>query len=181
MIMVGFKGEKGITVVELIMVMAVSSILLVSLVATIINSGRVTSHATNNITALEDIKAAVAPIMRDVRKAHYVAISGDKLELEWTNRDPPDYSEKDYLCVYEYVGEGSTIKRSYWPDHNPQDPGEPESTRTYGRYITSVEFGKSGTGSETLIIITLSSKSPGTETEEALTYRVNMMFGKEGG
>lgn len=180
--MKGVKGEEGITIIELLAVLAISSILLGSLVALIINSGRVTSHATTNITALEDIKAAVAPIVRDVRKAQYATISGDKqkLELEWINRDPPEYTETRYRCEYTYLEGGSSIEWSYWPDYDPQNPGEPESTRSFGRYLTGVEFESSGSGGEALIIVTLSSSPPGTGTGETLTYSVNMMFGKEG-
>jgi len=63
------------------------------------------------------------------------------------------------------------VQRKYWEEYNDQNPGDPHSTTTCGRYVAGIGFSRDGY----LLAVTITSSPEGrSETEEQKTYQINM-------
>ncbi len=164
------KSQKGFTLLEILLVLAVGGLLLVGVVNAIFQTTTITVERSTQITALEDIREVAAQVSKDIRMVRMAATTNledngpvvDSLTLGWTNL----YDENGELNVPP-VGEhsisytspsGGTLQRNY--DGGP--------TTTVGSYISDIGFSQEGD----IITVTITSSPRGNaETAEQRTYQ----------
>lgn len=190
------RGQRGFTLVELLIAMAVSAIILAVLVPVTLQTNRVAVSSSTQISALEDIKTVARPIIPDVRMAQttkwyddtpelFLLQDGDppvdNLVLEWSTwydetYEPPRISEVRYHCEYTLLQAEGKVQRQYWEDYDETNPGNPTSTTTFGRYISDIEFSRYDVleGSSYIQVVITSSPEDRVETEEQKTYYINL-------
>jgi len=164
-------SQKGFTLIEILVAMAVSGMLLSGLVIAIFQTFGITSRSSTQITALENIKNAAYRISNDVRMAATANLTGGDLVLFWTswytwNEDTQQYelNPVDYRC--EYTLSGTNLERIYDPDTSVAGN---EVTTTVGRYISDIQFSRQGE----IILVTITASPEGRpETAEQKTYHM---------
>lgn len=177
------RGQRGFTLVELLIAMGVSAIILGVLVPVTLQTNRVAVSSSTQISALEDIKAVARPIIPDVRMAQTtVPAAGtvaNSLTLDWTSwydnlGETVETSPVDYHCVYTFLEAEGKVKRSYWEDW--EGPNQQLSTTFFGRYISDIEFSRYDVpeGSSYIQVVITSSPENRAETEEQKTYYINL-------
>ena len=184
------RSQRGITLMELLIATAISALILGVVVSVTLQTIRVTSESSTQITALEDIKTVAIPITSDVRMAKQVtdpatglpAADGvimDSLILDWTSwyDDAGDLNPVDYHCEYAFLQSQGLVQRKYWENYDDVGPGEPTSTTTFGRYISDIEFSRHDVagGSSYIQVVITSSPEDNAETAEHKTYYINML------
>ncbi len=159
------NGEKGFTLIEILIVMAISAMLLSGLVTAIFQVLNVTKSTTTEITAYENIKNAAYRITQDVKKANTTNLvdggaAVSSLTLNWTiwydtngNLIPNGEAHSSQLTL-----SGTNLQRNY-----------DGSISTIGRYISSVQFSRQGN----MIAVSITASPDGrTDTAERSTYYV---------
>lgn len=160
-------NQKGLTLIELLVAMAVGGMLLGVLVPSIFQTTRGTVLTTVEVTALNNVENAAHWINKDVRMAKETNLQEEvplvnptpesPLTLNWTDwTDWVQEEFRDHSCAYWL--EGTDLQRNY----------DGTVTRV-ARYISDIEFSQSGT----LITVTITSTPEGVpERSEKRTYRI---------
>lgn len=159
------NGQRGFTLIEILVAMAVGGMLLSGLVVAIFQTFGVTLSSSTQITALENIKNAAYWITKDVRMAATTNLadggnSTNSLILDWTNwyDENGELNPVDHHC--EYTVSGTDVVRNY-------DYGV--DIRTVGRYISNIQFSRQGQ----IIFATITTFLEGKpETAEQMTYHL---------
>jgi len=99
------RNQKGITLIELIIVIAVLSILLVAVGYILIQGIRTWISQSTSVSTEDQLRAVEDRIVRDLRTSKN-AVSPNTTRLEFRFLDPTN-TQTNY-----YVLEGSTLKRS---------------------------------------------------------------------
>lgn len=163
------ESQKGFTLLEILLVLAVGGMLLVGVVTAIFQTTGITMQRSTLITALEDIREVAARMSKDIRMVRMAATTNledngpvlDSLTLGWTNL----YDENgelnvppvDHFISYTSPFEG-TLQRNY-------DDG---ALTTVGSYISDIGFSQEGD----IITVTITSSPRGNaETAEQRTYQ----------
>ena len=82
------RGEEGITLVELLTVMAVSSVVLALVAGTVVNALRTQRRQTAQVAALNDAKLAFERVTRDIRAADPLLVAAlDRIRLDVRGAD----------------------------------------------------------------------------------------------
>ncbi|MFB0559404.1 MAG: type II secretion system protein J [Dehalococcoidales bacterium] len=158
------NSQKGFTLVEILVVMAVSGVLLVGIVVAIFQTVRVTTGSSTQITALENIKSCAYAINKDVRMAATANLSDgappvDYLILDWRSwyDENGELSPVDHHCKY-YLS-GGELQRNY----------DDTDIRTVARYISDIQF----SFQDPIILVTITASPEGKpETAEQETYHM---------
>lgn len=124
-------NQKGITMVELIIAIAITSLIVSGLGTAIYMIINVTGRGNDEASALHDIQNAAYYISSDAQMASITdLIDGaepvDNLSLEWTDGFGNSHSSSYWLS-------GTTLQRDY-----------DSTTTTVARYVSSLEFSISG-------------------------------------
>lgn len=165
------KSQKGFTLLEILVVLAVGGILLASVVTAIFQTVRVTAQSTTQIAALEDIKNAAYHLSKDVRMAATTDLEDgadpvSSLTLDWTSWYDSNGQLSSVNRQAEYTLSGKKLLRAY--DPNTALVGD-EATATVGKFISSIEFSRQGQ----IIVIAITSSPEGkAETAEQKTFRL---------
>ncbi|MBA7707819.1 hypothetical protein ES703_116702 [subsurface metagenome] len=157
------KSQKGFTLLEILLVLAVGGILMVGVIVAIFQTAAITAESSTQITALEDIRKVASQMSKDIRVAATTDLEDDgsvldSLTLEWTSW----YDENGELnpvphSISYTLSSGGTLQRNY-----------DGALTTVGSYISTIEFSREGN------IITMAiTSSPGdnAETAEQRTYQ----------
>lgn len=194
-----FRGQKGFTLVELTITLAVVGILSTGLVMIIFQTTRVNTEASAQITAFHDTTLIIRPLISDVKMAQTSSpgvgeAAEDSLIMDWTSWYddsviPAQLNPTDYRAEYTFLPAQGTVQRELWKHKRVVgsesypgywqswvDANSPISTTTYGRRILDIRF-SSGTisGGDSYIEVTITSSSDGTEdTAQSLTYHFSM-------
>lgn len=196
------NSQKGFTLVEMLVMMAVGGILLSGVVTAIFQTVNVTAHSSTQITALEDIKIVAHQLSKDIRISSNTtladpAVGESILGLTWTTwYKETDGTEDlisygiDHYCEYTLLGEEGEIQLQYWEwDCDPAVEGEdycnqenwwesilPINTTTVGWYISKIEFSREGS----IITAAITSSPDGkAETAETRTYHFYVRLKEE--
>lgn len=157
------KRQKGFTLFEILVVLALTAMLVVGLVRAIVQTSDITLDTTTQITALEDIKEVATQIRQDIRMAATSNLEDggpvvDSLTLTWTTwyDETGEYNPVPHSISYSSPS-GGELQRNY-------DDGD---LTTVGRYISNIGFSQEGT----MITVSITSSPTGdAETAEQMTY-----------
>lgn len=162
------RSQRGFTLLETVLAMAVGGILVSGIVTAIYQTIRVTTETTTQITATEDIRSAAYWLTNDIKMAAATNLEDgapavSSLTLDWTSW----YDENGQLTGVdhhsEYALSETRLLRTF-------DSG---SATAVGRYITDVEYSIQGQ----IISITITSSPEGkVETAERKTYKVYLQL-----
>jgi len=187
------SSQKGFTLIELLVAMAISGMVLTALVTSIFQTTKVSTQASTQITALEDIKSVARPITPDVWMAQTTKwydgtgtliplpddTPVDNLVLDWTSwyddsSEMIDPYPVKCRCEYTFLETEGKVQRKYWEDDGVGY--EEISTTTFGRYISGIEFSLHAvTEVASYIQVTITSSPEGrAETEEQKTYHISL-------
>ena len=160
-------GQRGATLLELLLGTAVSAVVVVGLVALIFIQFRGSATANTSITAAQEISMAARMLNEDGMMAESTSLTPgadpvDNVMMTWTDRsgfaDVPHYSS--------YYLEGTNLRRDL-----------DGSVMTVARNISAIEFSQDGN------MLTLSiSCTPqwGTDRTVSKTYRVYLRPQEQG-
>ena len=165
------KSQKGFTLLEILLVLAVGGILMVGIVAAIIQTTAITVESSTRITALEDIREVAASVSKDIRMAATTNLEDggpvlDSLALGWTiwYDETGELNPVSHSISYTPPS-GGELQRNYDPDTSV---GGDEITTTVGSYISDIGFSQEGN----IITVAITSSPRGNaETAEQRTYQ----------
>ena len=190
------NSQRGFTLIEILLVIAVSGMVAGGIVTTIFQTFSITRWSTTQITALENIKSAAYRVSQDVRMAKttrywngtsYVDLTStpvNNLALDWTSWLDTGGTVNDIYYRCKYVLSGTKIQRSYGvydPGTTTPTPPIPDASftglatvRTVSQYITAIQFSSIPAPTQgKFIIMTITSSPEGkVETQEKMTYRM---------
>lgn len=80
------RNEKGVTLIELLAVLIISSLIMSLIIGAVINSQRTYISQTNAAEQLAEIRYAVKVITKEVRKAERIKVEENKLTIDHDTR-----------------------------------------------------------------------------------------------
>jgi prepilin-type N-terminal cleavage/methylation domain-containing protein len=162
------KGQKGFTLVELVIVVAIAGLVGAAITATAFQVFAFSTQTSNQMTAIRQVQQAGFWVSPDVMMSETVtpgASGGFPLTLNWTDLA----SNKVHGVVYTLEGTGTvkTLQRKHYID------GTLDSTTTIAQYInpTGTTFVPSGSAYSLTVTATVGGQ---TETR---TYEVRPRIG----
>ncbi len=154
------KGQKGTTLMELMVTLVITVIVVGGTLSLIFQEYRGTAVAKTSVTAARQIGNAARYISQDGMMAETTSLVDgsppvDTLTLTWVDR----YEFTDLAHSSSYFVSGNQLRRDY-----------DGTVTTVARDISSVEFSQSGS----LLSVTISSTPQwwGNETTVQKTYRI---------
>lgn len=179
-------SQKGFTLLEILLVLAVSGVLVSGILTAIFQTTRVTADSTNRISAYEDIRDAAYWISKDIRMASTSNLTNgapavDALTLDWTvwyDSGGSLIQFGDYRRV-KYALSAERLERSYGkylPASKPSLP-IPDSNFTWqsqehklvGYHVTDVQFSRQA---QIIQLTVTSSPEDSPESSEQMTYHM---------
>jgi prepilin-type N-terminal cleavage/methylation domain-containing protein len=159
------RGQRGFSLVELVIVVALAGLVGVAITATAFQVFTFTTRISNQMTAIRQVQQAgfwVSPdvMMADPGKITYNASSEKFLVLGWTAYDDAEY-EVDYIL------QNGVLSRQYYT----KPASVPDYTTVVAEYISSVSFAPSGSAYAFTVTATVGGR---TETR---TYEVKPRVG----
>ena len=165
--------QKGFTLVELLVALAVGSLVIVGALGAIYQVVWGTSRTNSQVVALTDVHQAALQLKKDIQMAQSAAFDlpdGSIAKLDWidyTSFDPAE--NKDHTSSYKLLD--GELRRIY-------DQGEPsEITSIVGRNITYVDFTQNPNGDNDRVIKVVITAiegdlTPRSETLEFSVYQL---------
>lgn len=163
----GRTGQRGATLLELLLGALISAVIVVGLVALISNEYRGSAVANTSITAAQEISMAARVLNEDGMMSESTSLTPgadpvDSLTMTWTDRS----NFANLLHSSSYYLEGTDLRR----DHNG-------SVMTVARDISGIEFSQDGD----LLTVSISCTPQwGTARTVSKTYRVYLRPQEEG-
>lgn len=138
------NGQRGITLVELLVATSITALLVGGLTAAILMVMSASQRGSDQTTALHDIRNAAYWITTDSEMASRTdlvdgAVAVDSVALQWTD------------------GDGNSYSSSYWLSDTKLMRQDNNATRAVAWHVTSVDFSISGD----LLTFSLESSPPG--------------------
>ena len=155
--------QKGFTLVELLVALAVGSLVIVGALGAIYQVVWGTSRTNSQVVALTDVHQAALQLKKDIVMAQTTDLTDgvprDSATLGWTDYTSFDPEEnKDHTSAYNLLSDG-VLQRTY-----------DEATSIVGRNITSVNFTQNGRVINVVITATKGDFTPRSETLEFSVY-----------
>lgn len=158
--------QKGFTLVELLVALAVGGLVMMSAVALIYQVIWGTGRTNSQVVALTDVHYAALRLKKDLQMAQSADFDlpdGSAVTLSWTDYTSFDPTEnKDHTSSYELLD--GELRRIY----DYEKPSE--TTSIVGRNITSVNFTQDGRVINVVITATAGDMLPRSETLEFSVY-----------
>jgi len=148
------KSQKGFTLIELIMVIAITALIIGGITVSIFQLYKVHASTSSRMLAVRQVQNAGHWISRDVQMAQSMVTdesedTGFPLTLTWTEWEEVDghlVEGDEHQVVYTLVEEDSELKRSYWVNDNDPD------VTLVAEYIDQAETSCSLTGGGTFTL-----------------------------
>ena len=157
--------QKGFTLIEVLVVLAVSSLVMASAVGIFYQAVWGTSRTNSQVIALTDVHQAASQIKKDLQMAQNTDLADGVLQedtalLGWTDYTSFDLEEnKDHSSTYNLLSDGVLHRTD-----------ESDTTSIIGRNITYLGFTQDGRVVNVVITATESGASPRSETLEFSVY-----------
>ncbi len=157
--------QKGFTLVEVLVVLAVGGVLLTGLVTSIFQVTTFTDRSNSQGIALADLHPATLQIKKDLQMAQDTSLTTDgvpqqdSISLDWTDYTHLEGTENhNHSC--NYALSGTELRRTY------------DGTESIvGRNITSVVFTQDGR----LVNVVITATGPGIQQRsKTIEFRVHM-------
>ncbi len=155
--------QKGFTLVELLVALAVGSLIIVGALGAIYQVMWGTSRTNSQVVALTDVHQAALRLKKDIVMAQTTDLADgvprDSATLSWTDYTSFEEEEnKDHSSAYNLLSDGE-LQRTY-----------DGTTSIVGRNITSVNFTRDGRVINVVITATKGDVTPRSETLEFSVY-----------
>ncbi len=157
--------QKGFTFIELLLVMAVGSVILTGALLSIQQVIVTTGRSNSQVVVLDEVNRAALQIKKDLQSRNSVNISGssDLLSLEWTNNTSFEGGGPLAYSVNYTLSDNNELLRTC-------DNTTDITTRIVARQIDSISYSENGTHIDVVITATSSRFPPRSET---LSFSVN--------
>lgn len=180
------RGQKGFTLIEVLVSMAVAGLLLSGVVVAIFQTTGTTMRSTTQITALENIKSAAYAVSKDVRRASTTTLVGGapavaSLTLDWTvwyDSGGNLITNGEYHRVQYSLSSSKLLRRegTYLPSA-PQTPPIPDGSFTWQAWTTAAKYISSIAFSRQVNIIRMTvTSSPENKPEKAQQETYHMFL-----
>ena len=129
--------QKGFTLIEVLVVLAVGSVILVGIVLSIHQVVWGTGRTNSQVVALTNVNYAALFIRKDIQMSQNTDLTdgvSSSVRLSWTDYtgfEPED--ERNHICTYALSDNGTELLRTY-----------DGTVSIVGRYITSLGFTQNG-------------------------------------
>jgi prepilin-type N-terminal cleavage/methylation domain-containing protein len=159
--MKALTGQKGFTLLELLVVLAIEAVLLVVIVGVLSQTAQITMSTNPKIAALEDIQRVAGSIQSSIRMSgNYTTpvdgASSNALTLGWDTYDANGVPLPTHSYIY-YTLSGGRLQRVY------------TTQTTYaGKYISNINFSRTV---NILKVVITSSPEGKAETAKQMTYQ----------
>jgi prepilin-type N-terminal cleavage/methylation domain-containing protein len=162
-------GQRGFTLIEILVVMAVGSMMMMGLVIATFQAFGSTKANRTEITALDNVRSAAYWITQDIKKAGATNLTdggpaANSLNLTWTlwydvNGNLIPGGENHSVA---YALSGTELRRNL-----------DGSVRPVAKYVTSISFSQQASGTGHMVTITITASPEGKpETAQSRTYDV---------
>ncbi len=179
-------SQKGFTLLEILLVLAVSGVLVSGILTAIFQTTRVTAQTTTQIAAYEDIRQAAFRIAKDIRMASTSNLTDgapavNALTLDWTIW----YDSGGNLVQFgeyhrvKYALSAKRLERSYGKYLPALEPSLPildnsftwqsQEHKLVGYHVTDVQFSRQA---QIIQLTVTSSPEDRPETSEQMTYHM---------
>jgi len=152
------KNQKGFTLIELIMVIAITALIIGVIAMSISLVFNVSARSDSHMLAVRQVQNAGHWINLDTQMAQTVQLdesedTGFPLTLTWTEGKVVDghLIEGDEHRV-RYTLEDDKLQREHYTNYDPDDPDDPDSTIFVAEYIDQAETSCSLTGGGTFTL-----------------------------
>ena len=130
------KGQRGFTLIELVIVIGLTSIVVAAITGTILGVFNTDARTRNDMTAVYQVRHAGKLVSEDILQAQHVtpgAITGFPLSLNWTEVGE---TPNTYKVIYKLVDMSGGLK-ILWREYyiNPDIDPDPVSTTKVAEYI----------------------------------------------
>jgi len=150
------KNQKGFTLIELIMVIAITALIIGVIAMSISLVFNVSARSDSHMLAVRQVQNAGHWINLDAQMAKIVETgesSGFPLTLTWTEGKVVDghlIEGDEHRVVYTLVND--KLQREHYTNYDPDDPDDPDSTIFVAEYIDQAETSCSLTGGGTFTL-----------------------------
>ena len=132
------KNQKGFTLIELIMVIAITALIIGVITVSIFQLYKVQASTSNRMLAVRQVQNAGYWVNLDTQMSQNVqpdesSDSGFPLTLTWT-----DWDGDGHRVVYTLIS--TSIKREHYTNYDPMNPADPDATTFVAEYIDSSEI-----------------------------------------
>lgn len=158
--------QKGFTLIEIMVTLAVGGVLLIGAVTSIFQVTTFTSRSNDQIVALTDVDHAAMWLRQDLQMAQSTTLPDgypvpqNSVTLGWTDYTSFVTAEETRNHTSAYALSGTELVRTY--DNTP---------RIVGRHITSIEFTQNGS----IVSVVITATGPGAQQRsETLEFSVHL-------
>jgi len=164
--------QKGFTLIEILVAMAVGGILMVGVVFGIFQVSWGSLRSNDQVVALTDVNYAALRLKKDLQMAHTTGMTvggsvvlspENTVTLGWTDYTSsfePEDADKTHFSIYSFTDSGELV-RTY--DGTP---------RCVGRHITYLRFTRE---EEMVVNVVITATGPGvSQRSETLEFSVHM-------
>lgn len=192
------NNERGFTLVEVLLVIAVSGMIVATVTSSILLVFKVPARSTAAVAATENIRHAAYRISRDIKMAGTTnLVDGaqpvENFTLDWISWYEEDGVPDDTYYRVKYWLSAGKLKRRYGSyDPGATTPTQPilDSSFTWqtteagspvvGQYITSIQFSSEALSSGKRVLVTIASNLGGASgVVESATYRLYLQAKEE--
>jgi len=159
--------QKGFTLIEILVAMAVGGILMAGVVLGIFQVSWGTVRTNDQVVALTDVNNAALWLKKDLQMVQSTSltngVTASSVTLEWTDFTNFEEEEnKNHTSTYALSPSGTKLIRTY--DDTPS---------VVGRHITSIGFTLAGR----VINVVITATGPGnSQRTETLKFTVHMRY-----